>query len=448
MQLRLTRLPKGLGFASVLLLLFCLFDIGLFAWLIFRSLSQREIESVLLETRFEAEGLAGKIAGRAAAAGDLFSAVALERETQTYIDSVLRQRELVQTVEVRDQHGVLVLRGKSEVTLPASGGPVVPAPEAGRLAPRIESRSVEHQSTYDVTVPIGEFGFLRIGISPREMERRIAALRQELVREAGLIGLLTIVLLSAAYVFISVLIRRGRRLEQQAAESARMAYLGTLAAGLAHEIRNPLNSLNLNMQLLTEELSGTPRPGSAPRLLAITRQEIGRLERLVSDFLSYARPRPLEIEKIEVGGLCEGMREVMAAQLADRGAVLCLDDRSGGATVAADPEQLRQVLFNLLQNALQATEGNGRVPELRLAAERRDGALVLSVADNGMGIPAADLERVFELFFSTRKGGTGLGLAIADRIVRAHGGRIEVASRVGEGTTFRVVLPQGGPSTS
>jgi signal transduction histidine kinase len=106
-----------------------------------------------------------------------------------------------------------------------------------------------------------------------------------------------------------------------------------------------------------------------------------------------------------------------------------------------DPAQVRQLLLNLAQNALEATEGSGRPPAVRLRAERRGAAAVLAVEDNGVGIPPGELKRVFDLFYSTRKGGTGLGLAIVDRIARNHGGRVEVASTPGRGTTFSVVLP-------
>src|SRR5262249_55425568 len=138
-----------------------------------------------------------------------------------------------------------------------------------------------------VRVPIGNLGTLVVEISGPVLARRIEVLRGELVRQATLIGVITFVLLVSAYAPIWWLRRRASRLETQAAEAERMAYIGTLASGLAHEIRNPLNSLNLNMQLLEEELG--QRSGPAPaggRLLKITRSEIDRLERLVTDFLA------------------------------------------------------------------------------------------------------------------------------------------------------------------
>ena len=223
-----------------LLGLFIVSDFALFSWLIFQTLSRRELDRVLLETRREAQDLAGRIAGSAeSTGGDLFTAVALERETQTYIDSVLRQRQIVQTVEITDRDGVLVMKERRETEIAAT------APSAGSARPereleRQDSRSVrlppDAVDTLDVTVPIGEFGSLRIGISPLEMDRRIGELRHELIRQTTWIGGLTVAIVVMAFLLISALVRRGQQLEAQAAEAERLAYLGTLAAGLAPRI--------------------------------------------------------------------------------------------------------------------------------------------------------------------------------------------------------------------
>ena len=439
--------------------LFVLFDIALFGWLIFRSLSQREIERVLLETRTEAEGLAKQIARRAERQGkDLYTAVAVERETQTYIDSILREREIVRTVEIRDKNGVLVFAGQSRAVPPvptpepqvSPAGPETPVvPPELRIddpeLPGVEKKVKDLVTTFevpDIEVPIGDnIGFLRIGLSPVELSERIEVLRKELFRQAVVIGVVSMALVLTALTAVWMLLQRSRRLEMQAAEAERMAYIGTLASGLAHEIRNPLNSLNLNMQMLEEEIE---EGGSAPtgkRLLAITRSELSRLERLVSDFLAYAKPRPLEMEEMPAVRPLERVREVLAGEIQKRGARVEVHDASGGARVRVDPGQINQLLLNLAQNALAATEETGRTPVLDLSATRHGSTVALSVKDNGIGIPPEERERVFEIFYSTRKGGTGLGLAIVDRIARGHGGRVRVESEPGEGTTVTVELP-------
>jgi signal transduction histidine kinase len=436
--------------ASVVFGLFVLCNIALFGWLIFRSLSQREIERVLLETRAEAETLAKQIARRAERHGeDLYTAIAVERETQTYIDSILRRREIVRRVEIRDKNGVLVFEGHGQLWVPV--GPGDSGADDGIEPPRMGSAELPSPDPVvktweyeipDIEVPIGDFGMLQIGISPSELSERIGVLRGELIRQAVFIGSVSVILLLTAYAAIWVLLRRSRRLELQAADAERMAYIGTLASGLAHEIRNPLNSLNLNMQMLEEEIEeqGSPAPTSR-RLLAITRSELSRLERLVSDFLAYAKPRPLELEEVAPARLLERVREVLAGEIQRRRARVEIADESGGARVRVDPAQLGQLLLNLTNNALAATEPSGRPPVVRLAARRQGGSVILSVSDNGVGVPAEERDKVFEIFYSTRKGGTGLGLAIVARIARAHGGRVLLESEPGEGTTVRVELP-------
>jgi signal transduction histidine kinase len=214
-----------------------------------------------------------------------------------------------------------------------------------------------------------------------------------------------------------------------------------LAAGLAHEIRNPLNSLNLNMQMLEEDLPATVATETGGRLLAITRSEIARLERLVSEFLAYARPRPLQLEETAAIDLLLSAREVLAAQLAQREVAVRIVDESEEASVRVDHEQIQQLLLNLLQNALTATETVSRRPVVTLFARREGSRVELEVRDNGRGIPPGDRDKIFDAFFSTRKGGTGLGLAIAQRIARAHGGSLRVDSELDFGTSFVLTLP-------
>ncbi len=483
----MTKVPASLTsrrllMATVAFGVFLLLDIALFGWLMFRSLSEREIQRALVETRSEALNLAQQIAKNAEIHKSLFTAVAVERETQTYIDSILARRDIVRTVEIRDKSGVLVLRDQRRTELfdpRGPRGPRVGSTELPRGAPRqrVTERRFEAPVLADATdapnvrVPIGSLGVIEIGISQSELGKRTRSLRSELIRQTGLISALTIALIGAAYAIILTLLQRARRLEIQAAEAERLAYIGTLASGLAHEIRNPLNSLNLNMQMLEEEIVDQPSASSGRRLLAITRSEIGRLERLVTDFLSYAKPRALDRVGMPAVALCDKVLEILAGEIQRRGAHVQVIDRSGGAEISVDPAQMTQLLLNLAQNALGATEELRVRPALTLAVDLVDrpaGALsgrserseraeraerttprqvVISVSDNGVGIPADELAKVFDLFYSTRKGGTGLGLAIVDRIAKAHGGSVRIESRPGEGTKVSVLLPAPPQST-
>ncbi len=443
---------RRLLIASLVLGVFVLLDLALLGWLIFRSLSEREVERVLLETREEAESLARRLAGRAEEGGelDLYTVTAMEREIQIYIDSVLKQREFVESVEVLDAEGKLVFRGKLQATFELDPE-TSPSFENREVPLRVEHGPFERQETYtidgpvesiyDLDVPIGKLGFLHVGISRGELQKRLGVLRGELIRKTQAVGVVTVGVLSLAYFIIWWLWRRARKMEEMASEAERMAYIGTLASGLAHEIRNPLNSLHLNMQLLEEELGEDVAGGEKRRLLAITRDEIGRLERLASEFLRYAKPGPLDLEEIPAFDLLARCRELLAAELKSRGASLSIEDRSQGARVLVDSEQMSQLLLNLVQNALAASEEARRAPEVTLRARRAGSRVVLEVEDHGIGIPPEERGKIFDLFYSTRKGGTGLGLAVVERIAKAHNGEIEVKSTTGRGTTVILALP-------
>jgi signal transduction histidine kinase len=432
-------LSRRLLYGTILVGILILCNLGLFGVLLFRSLSEKEISRILLETRSEAEQIAQDLAGEVERQGgtDLFSALVQEQETQTYIDRVLAQRQIVETVKIFDRSGKLVFENKSRRLESGIDSPAIEL--ADPLA--IETQVLNREIPYDVVeVPVGDVGSFVIGISRAELERRAGQLRSDLIRSAAPIAVLTLLVLVGAYLFILWLVRRAKKLEGRAKEAEQLAYIGTLASGLAHEIRSPLNSLNLNMQMLEEEAVTSDRY-SSHRLLAITRAEITRLENLVTDFLSYARPRPLALARARAVDLLLELREVLAGQLRQGSVEIAVDDRTGGAEIEVDRDQMRQLLLNLVQNGVAAAEEAGRRPSVKLTAERDGNRVVLGVEDNGAGIAPELAERVFDLFYSTRKGGTGLGLAIARRIARAHDGEVELESTPGEGTRARVSLP-------
>jgi two-component system sensor histidine kinase PilS (NtrC family) len=225
-----------------------------------------------------------------------------------------------------------------------------------------------------------------------------------------------------------------RQMEEAVRRADRLAVVGGLAAGLAHEIRNPLASMCGSIEVLGAA------PGLAEqerRLMQVVRSEAGRLEALVREFLSFARPLSPAIEPLDGARAVAETVELFRAEVAERGIDLVARP-AAPVWVRADPGQLRQVLWNLLGNAADATPPGGRV-EVRIAAA--GGQAVLEVADTGHGIADDDLQRIFDPFFTTKERGTGLGLAIVHRIVEAHGGNLSVSSEVGRGTTFRVALP-------
>jgi len=225
-----------------------------------------------------------------------------------------------------------------------------------------------------------------------------------------------------------------RQMEEAVRRSDRLAVVGGLAAGLAHEIRNPLASMCGSIEILgaSPGLDGQER-----RLMNVVRSEAERLEALVREFLSFARPTSPSFEPLDGALVVRETVELFRQEVTERGIEL-VARADAPVWVRADPGQLRQVLWNLLGNAAEATPRGGRV-EVTIARQAGEG--VLEVSDTGQGIADEDLDRIFDPFFTTKERGTGLGLAIVHRIVEAHSGHLSVRSQVGRGSTFRVALP-------
>ena len=234
-------------------------------------------------------------------------------------------------------------------------------------------------------------------------------------------------------------------LESQATieRQEKLASLGLLAAGVAHEIRNPLTAIKARLYTQTRGL----KPGSPERVDAeMIGQEIQRLERIVKGFLTFARPAEPEFVVVPAAQALRDARDLLAPQLEQRGIDLRLAPNDATLPVRVDPQQIKQVLINLIQNAADAT-GTGGTITLQARAGTRPSphgsvpAVILEVADTGTGIPPEVQKRLFDPFFSTKETGTGLGLAIAARIVEKHGGALQYQTRVNHGTVFGVVLP-------
>ena len=234
-------------------------------------------------------------------------------------------------------------------------------------------------------------------------------------------------------------------LESQATieRQEKLASLGLLAAGVAHEIRNPLTAIKARLYTQTRGL----KPGSPERVDAeMIGQEIQRLERIVKGFLTFARPAEPEFVVVPAAQALRDARDLLAPQLEQRGIDLRLAPNDAPLPVRVDPQQIKQVLINLIQNAADAT-GTGGTITLQARAGTRPSphgsvpAVILEVADTGTGIPPEVQKRLFDPFFSTKETGTGLGLAIAARIVEKHGGALQYQTRVNHGTVFGVVLP-------
>lgn len=213
-----------------------------------------------------------------------------------------------------------------------------------------------------------------------------------------------------------------------------------LAAGVAHEVRNPLNAMQLHLQILEQELAELvpDRAAHAHAVLAKLGSELKSLDDFVGEFLRFARPPPLKREPTAVRALLSDLATFISPECSKKGVELALERERGPATIDADAFQLKHALLNLVLNALQATPPGGRIT---LETDGADDRLVIRVRDTGEGVPPGREERIFDVFFTTREGGSGLGLPIARRIVDEHGGTLQLQSAPGGGTCATLLLP-------
>ena len=219
--------------------------------------------------------------------------------------------------------------------------------------------------------------------------------------------------------------------------SQKLAALGRLTSGVAHEVKNPLNAMRIHLELVKARL-GESQPAVRENLEVIA-QEIVRLDRVVQGFLKFVRPDEIRLAPVHVGALLSEVARLMAPEAAHAGARITVDVGPELPPVAGDPELLQQALTNLVTNAIQAMPRGGTVT---LGAHLGpDGAVEMRVADEGVGIPAHDLERIFRLYYTTKSQGSGIGLSMVYRIVQMHDGRIDVHSEVDRGTAMIVTLP-------
>jgi signal transduction histidine kinase/HAMP domain-containing protein len=233
-----------------------------------------------------------------------------------------------------------------------------------------------------------------------------------------------------------------RRLTSLVDESHRMLQWGQVALGVAHEIKNPLQAMNLNLELAREKIGRVAADvdmSGPQRNLGVVAQQIHRLDDVVNSFLRFARMTHAEREPLNVNGVLSEVVSLVASEAEAQGVTIKYAPKPGLPAVHGDRGLLYQAFLNLVQNSIQAGPHRGPI---EIGIEQDSGrGLVVTVRDHGRGIARADRERVFELFFTTREHGSGIGLPIVQRVLQLHGGTLDLDSEEGRGTTFRVFLP-------
>ncbi len=225
-------------------------------------------------------------------------------------------------------------------------------------------------------------------------------------------------------------------LEEQLRRADKLSAIGVLAAGVAHEIRNPLTGMKMIVQLLAGEFSADDNRREP---LGIIQKEIDRLESIVGNLLDFAKPSKPKAIEVAPASVVEACFQLVKNQLNKQGVSFEMHVLKDCPGIIGDPDQLKQVFINIMTNAIHALSRGGR---LTVNVDSRDDQVMIAFEDTGVGIPAERLPDIFNPFMTTKEDGTGLGLSMAQRIVEEHGGRIEVQSSQGEGSTFTVYLPR------
>jgi signal transduction histidine kinase len=242
-------------------------------------------------------------------------------------------------------------------------------------------------------------------------------------------------------------LEKKRELEIQLQQAEKSAVVGRLGSAIAHEIRNPLNYINLTLDHLRSEFAPADADKRATfvKLTSQLKNEVARINQQISDFLNYSRPTKADLRPLDARKVIEDSLRIVEAEAAEKEIKIGIVEHEDVPQIMGDPEFLRSVFNNLFINALQAMEGSPGHLTIKISPDNTGNFVDIEVADTGGGISPESLSSIFEPYFSTKETGTGLGLAIVQKIVDIHNGTISVESRQGDGTRFTVKLQKAKP---
>jgi two-component system, sporulation sensor kinase E len=361
-------------------------------------------------------------------------------EVQNYFLRLAQEKGFLETVFNSIQEGIIVTDSKGRITYLNDAACELFGLESDdslgkRLDERVRGLDWESLSRSEVAVsrdmeifyPANRF--INFYIVPLLIERQSAEDKIDIAAEP------------VGHAIILRDITETRRSEQQTLESERLNALTLLAAGVAHEIGNPLNSLNIHLQLIereTRRLDGVKR-AKLQESVEVARGEVNRLDSIISQFLRAIRPTRPQLRPENVNSIVEEAVRFLAPEIKDRDIVVEQELRSDLPLLQLDRNQMKQAFYNVIKNSFEAMKSRGI---LRIRTDMDDSHVLVRFTDSGGGISTENVGRVFEPYFTTKSSGTGLGLLIVRRIVREHGGELSIESSQGKGLTLTIRLPQ------
>jgi signal transduction histidine kinase len=365
-------------------------------------------------------------------------------EVQNYFLRLAQEKGFLETVFNSIQEGIIVTDSNGRITYLNDAACQLFALDANdsiskRLDERVRGLDWKSLSQSEVAVsrdieifyPANRF--INFYIVPLIIEREPASDK----KDADQIGI------SGHQVGHAIILRditESRRTEQQTLESERFNALTLLAAGVAHEIGNPLNSLNIHLQLIEREarqLDGAKR-AELQESVEVARAEVNRLDSIITQFLRAIRPTRPQLKPENINSIVEEAVRFLAPETKDRDIVVEQELRSDLPLLELDRDQMKQAFYNVIKNSFEAMKSRGI---LRIRTDMDDSHVIVRFTDSGGGMSPENLSRVFEPYFTTKTSGTGLGLLIVRRIVREHGGELSIESSAGKGLTVTIRLP-------
>ena len=312
-----------------------------------------------------------------------------------------------------------------------------------------ESRKIlsHDKKILEIVAPIYLFekiaGVVRLGLDREGTDEILAENRRNIIFFMASVILITLLSMWILYRNQNRHLAGIVEMERQLEKAERLSALGQLAAGVAHEIRNPLNAISMASQRLKREFM----PGDEEKikefqiLASVIRDEIRRLDGIIEEFLTFSKSRRLELHDYPVAEVLQKIVNLIKEEAALKGITIETRYNHEPAIIPMDVDKLQQALFNFVKNAMESISGAGNII-LSVEAGRRD-RVSIKISDNGCGMTSEEIERIFNPEYTTKEKGLGLGLPLAHEIIRGHGGEIRVVSQQGEGTTFEIMLPTG-----
>jgi two-component system, sporulation sensor kinase E len=375
-------------------------------------------------------------------------------DVQNYFLRLAQEKGFLETVFNAIQEGIIVTDSKGRITYLNDAACVLFGLEAGEaIGKRLDERiggldwgSLTQSGgpvSHDVEIFYPQNRFINFYVVPLVMEQReptVAGPTPELEEETGRRPVATGLAEEVGHVMILRDITQSRRTAQQTIESERLNALRLLAAGVAHEIGNPLNSLHIHLQLMQRSVQKL-HDGERAELeqsIDVARSEVNRLDSIVTQFLKAIRPSRPQLRPENVNTIVEEAVRFFTPELKNREIVLEQELRSDLPLLQLDRDQMKQAFYNVIKNSVEAMHRHGR---LWIRTDLDDTHVIVRFADTGSGMSAENLSHVFEPYFTTKPSGSGLGLLIVRRIVREHGGELSIESSQGKGLTVTIRLP-------